>query len=102
MNSIKSKSLKVALLVTLASFASISWAGVKIVDDSEISADCLKIGKFEGNHGYGRSLDGERIALYKAKKAATEAGASHAVIIELNRGISDQGGHAIIEAYKCQ
>jgi len=91
------------LLVSFAvmGFSSMGWSKVIVTTESELSRDCASIGYFEGDAGYGKSLDGVRIALYKSLKKASMAGASHAVVKRLDRGLSSQDGYSLVEGFTC-
>lgn len=99
MNKKHLKLLGISFLMTF--LASLSWGHVKILHESALAKNCTKIGYFEGDAGYGKSLDGKRIALYRAQRAAALAGANSAILIELDRGITDMGGYCLLEAYHC-
>lgn len=82
-------------------FTSVGWSKVILITEPELPQDCVSIGYFEADAGYGKSLDGVRIALYRALKKASEAGASHAVVKKLDRGISSQDGYSLVEGFSC-
>lgn len=86
---------------SIIGFTSAGWGQVKVVSEKELSKDCSSIGYFESNAGYGRSLNGPQVALYRALKKASNAGASHAVVKELNRGSTDQNGYSLVEGFTC-
>lgn len=93
--------LKALFLTLTLGFSSLSFAEVKVVKASQLPAGCHNLGNFEADAGYGKQLDGQRIALYRAKKKAEAAGANYAVILELNRGPSDLNGYCLLTAYHC-
>lgn len=82
-------------------FTSVGWSKVIVTTESELPRDCVSIGYFEADAGYGKSQDGVRIALYRALKKASEAGASHAVVKQLDHGISSLNGYSLIEGFIC-
>ena len=90
--------LAIAAVVALSS---VGQAAVEIVKEKQISAACHSLGLFEGNAGYGKSMDGKRVALYRATKKAEKAGANKAVIKTLNGGSSGLGGYCVLKAYHC-
>lgn len=97
----KNAILKTAALVVAFGFSSLSFGAIEIVKDSEITSACHALGYFEGNAGYGKSMDGKRVALYRAKKKAEKAGANVAVIKTLNGGASGMNGYCLLKAYHC-
>lgn len=78
-----------------------SLAEVTVVDQENLPQGCQDLGKFEGTPGYGKQLDGKRIALFRAKKKAEDAGANYAVVIELNGGPSGLSGYCQLVGYRC-
>lgn len=92
---------KAITTAAIIAFSSIGHGAVEIVKDSQITSSCHSLGLFEGNAGYGKSLDGKRVALYRAKKKAEKAGANKAVIKTLNGGASGLGGYCVLKGYHC-
>lgn len=93
------KNLAISILIFMAT--PMSWGEIFVVTEPEVPLNCASIGIFEGNAGYGKTLGGEKIALHKALDAASKAGASYAVVQEVNRGLSDQGGYSVVEGFIC-
>ncbi|HEY8270536.1 MAG TPA: hypothetical protein VIG33_06575 [Pseudobdellovibrionaceae bacterium] len=91
----------IGLSLTIITLTSLSWGHTRLPLESEIAPDCVNLGYFEGTAGYGKSLDGRRIALYRAQRAAAEAGANFTIVLQLDRGLSDQGGYCLLKAYHC-
>jgi len=91
--------LMISLLVI--GLSPLSWGKIMVVTPSELPENCTSIGLFEGDAGYGKSMDGIRIALYRALKAASKAGACHAIVKKLNRGLSSQDGYSLVEGFTC-
>ncbi len=92
---------KLAISFLVLGLSPLSWGKVTVVTPSELPENCVSIGMFESDAGYGKSLDGPRIALYRALKKASNAGACHAVVVELNRGPSDLNGYSRVEGFSC-
>ena len=92
---------KLVISLLVLGLSPLSWGEIIVVTPSELSENCISIGLFEGDAGYGKSLDGPRIALYRALEKASNAGACHAVVIELNRGLSDVSGYSLVEGFSC-
>ncbi|MEY4615339.1 MAG: hypothetical protein RJB66_299 [Pseudomonadota bacterium] len=97
----KNTIVKAIAFAAILGFATVSFGAVEIVKDSAITSACHSVGLFEGNAGYGKSMDGTRVALYRAKKKAEKAGANTVVIKTLNRGTSGLGGYCVLKAYHC-
>lgn len=59
----KTSMTKTLALVVALGFSPMSFGAVELVKDSEITTACHSLGYNEGNAGYGKSMNGERIAL---------------------------------------
>jgi hypothetical protein len=86
------------VIMTVSQF---SWGKIEVFPNQRLPTNCLSLGLFSATAGYGRSIDGQRIAFRRAISAATKAGASHAVVEKLNRGPTDQGGYCLVEGFSC-
>ncbi len=92
---------KLVISLLVIGLSPLSWGKVTVVTPSELPENCVSVGMFESNAGYGKSLDGPRVALYRALKKASNAGACHAIVKEINRGPSDQNGYSLVEGFSC-